>query len=77
MNFFKKLGTKIKVIFGVLLGIFGFIAFFFVREKVRAKDQMAYDLERVESEIEIAHLRADSADKILEIENNMGLEYFV
>jgi len=69
MKFLKKLGTKIKVIFGVLIGIIGFIVFLFIDKKVRAKDKLKYELSKVESEINIANLEKDSEEKEVRIEN--------
>lgn len=63
MEFFKKLSTTVKVIIASVMSIFGFILFFFVREKIRAKDKMKYELSRVEAELKITNLETDSQKK--------------
>jgi len=67
MEFLKKIGTKIKVAFGVVIGLLGFVVFFFIREKIRARDKMNYELTKLESELKIAELEVDSEEKITKI----------
>lgn len=63
MKCFEKLSAKAKMIIGGIASIFGFILFFFIRTKIRAKEQMKYDLSKVESEIKITHLENESEEK--------------
>lgn len=72
MTFLKQLGQKIKVILGVLAGLFGFILFYIigvkVSEKIKAKDKMEYELARIESEKKITELQQNSEEKIIKLE---------
>ena len=63
MDFWKKISTKIKLIIAAIVSALGFVLFFFVREKIRAKDKMKYELAKVESELKIIHLESDSQEK--------------
>lgn len=63
MEFLKKIGTKFKVVLATIASILGFVLFFFVRQKIRAKDKMKHELSRVESELKITHLENDSEQK--------------
>lgn len=63
MDFWKKISTKVKLIIAAIASALGFGLFFFVREKIRAKDKMKYELSKVRSEIKLAHLEADSIEK--------------
>lgn len=63
MEFFKKIGLQVKIIFGAIAGFLGVLLFFFVRQKVRAKEHVQYELDRVKSEISITHLAEDSKEK--------------
>lgn len=68
MEWFKKLGTQVKIALGAIAAFFGFILFFFVRQQIRAKQKMEYELSRVESELKIAELEEDSKEKVEKIE---------
>lgn len=63
MDFWKKISTTVKVIIASIASVIGFVLFFFVREKIRAKDKMKYELSRIESELKITNLKADSEEK--------------
>lgn len=68
-GFFKKISLQVKVVFGLLAGIAGFILFSFVRDKILAREKMHYELERVKSEMKIANLGKDSSEKLKRIED--------
>ena len=68
MGLWNKMSIKVKVVLGAIAGILSFLLFFFVRNQIRARDKMKYELSRVESELKVAHLEEDSADKIKKIE---------
>jgi cell division protein FtsB len=63
MSFFKKLSIQVKLVLGFLSFLFGLIVFYVIRGKVRAKDQLKYDLAKTQSEIETAKLQQESEDK--------------
>jgi hypothetical protein len=69
MEFLKKISTKVKVIFGAIIGILGFFLLLVVRDKILAKEKMAYELSRVESELKITHLEENSVKKIKRLTN--------
>ena len=77
MEFLKKISLKVKVIFGVILGALGFVLFFFIREKMRAKDKLEYELSRVESELQIAHAEEDSEEKMKNVKELKGKETLI
>jgi hypothetical protein len=68
MEFFKKIGIKVKVIFGAITGFLGVVLFFFVRSKIQARDKLEFELERVKSEMEIARLDEKSEESLKKIE---------
>lgn len=74
---FKTIGAKIKLVLGVIAGIFGFFLFFFVRQQIRAKEKVQYDLEKVTSEIELAKLETDSKERKKKIESLKEQEYLI
>lgn len=69
-EFFKKVGNQIKIVVGVLLGILGFIFFFFFRNNTeKLKDLLEDELEMVKSEIEIAKINEDLEDNKEKLES--------
>lgn len=74
MNWLKKIGIEIKFIAGALIGLLGFVLFFFIREKIRARDKLQFELKRLESELKIAELERDSKEKEKKIEVLKGEE---
>ncbi len=63
MNFLKNIGLKIKIAIGAVIAVLGIILFFFVRQKIRAKEQMEFQLSEVNSQIELAKLEQDALIK--------------
>jgi hypothetical protein len=68
MEFLKKIGLKVKVAFGAIVGLLGIVLFFFVRSKMRAKDHLEFELDRVKAEMEIAQLDKTSEESLKKIE---------
>lgn len=68
MKFLKKLGFRLKLFFGFIVGILTFIAYFAVRKSMSAKDKLKYELAKNKSELEIAHLeeKTELNDKKIE-----------
>ena len=67
MNFLKKIGIKIKLIFLAILSAVGFIFYFSIRSKIRIKDQLDYELSRLRSELELSELKEDSKENLEKI----------
>lgn len=63
LEWFKKLGVKVKIAFGVILGILGFVFFFFIREKMRAREKLNYELDRLRHQIKITELGKNASAK--------------
>jgi hypothetical protein len=68
MNFLKKIGLKVKVALAAIVGVLGVIFYFVIRGKMRAKDQLSYELSRIKNEIEIAHLEKDTEENLKKID---------
>ena len=68
MEFLKKIGLKIQLAFGAIVGIIGIVLFFFIKEKIKAKDHLEFELEKVKTEMEIARLDEKSEESIKKIE---------
>jgi predicted Holliday junction resolvase-like endonuclease len=65
---FKKIGLQTKAILGFIIFLISLYFFYTIRGKVRAKEHINYELSKVQSEIEIAHLEDDSVEKTTKIE---------
>jgi Tfp pilus assembly protein PilO len=68
MDFLKKVGLKIKVFFGVVLGLLGMVFFFFVKEKLSAKEELKYELDKVKTEIEIKKSEEETEESVKKLE---------
>ncbi len=68
-DFFKKLGIKTKIIFGVLVGIASLLLYGFLKKKQDPKDFIEYKINKVKSEMELAQLEKDGQIKIEKIES--------
>lgn len=63
MEFFKKIGLKFKVFFGILISAIGFISILFIGGKLNARSKLNYELDKVRREINMENLEKDYADK--------------
>lgn len=73
-GFFKGVGLKVKLIFGAIVGIFGFISIFLLRKKINSRAILELELKkaREEFEIEKAQEEIDRNDgKILLLEERI------
>ena len=52
-NFFKGIGLKAKLIFGAIIGIFGFISIFLLRKNMNSRQILELELKKLREEIEI------------------------
>jgi len=73
-DFFKKVGLKAKLIFGAIVGIFGFIAVFLLRKKINAREILELELKKVRTEVEIEKAQEEidrNDEKILSLESRI------
>jgi hypothetical protein len=73
-DFFKKVGLKAKLIFGAIVGIFGFIAVFLLSKKMNAREILELELKKVRDEIEIEKAQEEidiNDEKILSLEGRI------
>lgn len=68
MKFLKKISLKIKIAFGIILGVVSFILYALVRSKMKAKDKLDYELAKLKSEMEIAKLEEETEDNLIKLE---------
>lgn len=68
MEFLKNLSLRVKLIIGSIVGIISFVLYLFVRQKIRARDKMEYELNKVKSEINLTHLEKDSKEKKIKLQ---------
>jgi cytoskeletal protein RodZ len=68
MKFFKKLGLKIQLVFGAVLGLIGVAIFFFIRWKIITKDYLNFEIKKAKSESEISKLEEKSEESLKKIE---------
>lgn len=69
MNFFKRMGLKLKLALGFAFAAITFVAYFIIRGKIRIKDQLEYELSRLKSEIEITNLEEKTEEAEKKIKN--------
>jgi Tfp pilus assembly protein PilN len=72
VKFLKKIGLKIKIALGVVLGVVTLVLYFVVGGRLRAKDQLNYELSKLRNEIEINKLEEETIetkDKIKVLED--------
>jgi tetrahydromethanopterin S-methyltransferase subunit G len=73
-NFFKGIGLKIKLIFGALIGIFGFISIFLLSKKINARQILELELKKIRGEIEVEKAQEEidrNDEKLLGLEGRI------
>ena len=64
-SFFKAISLKTKLVIGIIISVFSFIAFHMFRKRVNDADILKLELEKVRAEIEI-----EVAQKEIDINND-------
>ena len=70
-DFFCSLGIKVKLFFGAIVGIFGFVAIFLFRKNINSRQILELELEKIKKEIEIEKLQSEiniNDEKLLMLE---------
>lgn len=73
-DFFKRLGLKVKLILGAIIGVFGFIAVFVLRKRINAREILELELKKVREEVEIEKAQEEidrNDEKILTLESRI------
>jgi hypothetical protein len=68
VKFLKNIGFKIKLFFGAIVGFLGILLFFIIRGKIKAKEHLEFELERIKTEIEVTKLEEESEESLKKIE---------
>jgi len=64
-SFFKAISLKTKLVIGIIISVFSFVAFQMFRKRINDADILKLELEKVRAEIEI-----ESAQKEIDINND-------
>jgi len=73
-NFFESISLKLKLIFGTIVGVFGFIAVFLLRKNINNREILELELKKVREEVEIEKAQEEidrNDDKILLLEKKI------
>ena len=65
----KSFGLEIKIIAAGIIGFLSFILYFFIKQKIKAKQHLEYELSKIESEKELVKLEGDANVKKEKLNN--------
>ena len=74
VDFFKSVSLKLKLIFGTIIGVFGFIAVFLLRKNINNRQILELELKKVREEVEIEKAQEEidrNDEKILLLEKKI------